>query len=235
MRRLVLVALAGVACAAAAAWGARWVSARVSAERRFLARAEEVTGQVARIRLPPPEVREGRTALVDVLYVYEKRHISVGGVTAFAEEAEGWGVGAEIALLVDPDDPERPKEAHFARARGARLDVWPYGLAVGLALGAALFAFELRRTYRSEVEPLRKGALVWLTPDQPLPETPEETRFGASYYRDDVKLSVRARGRPGRAPVRNGEKVLAAVVPKRATWVRVIDEDLARTLGWISD
>ena len=49
---------------------------------------------------------------------------------------------------------------------------------------------------------------------------------------DDQKLEVTARGRPGRRPVRNGEKVLAAVVPSEPTWVRVVDEDLARTLGW---
>jgi hypothetical protein len=35
--------------------------------------------------------------------------------------------------------------------------------------------------------------------------------------------------------VRNGEKVLAAVVPRRPTWVRIIDADLAKTLGWITD
>ena len=28
------------------------------------------------------------------------------------------------------------------------------------------------------------------------------------------------------------EKLLAAVVPSRPTWVRVIDEDLAHQLGW---
>jgi hypothetical protein len=33
--------------------------------------------------------------------------------------------------------------------------------------------------------------------------------------------------------VRNGSKVLAAVVPREPDWARVIDEDLARTLGWI--
>jgi hypothetical protein len=32
--------------------------------------------------------------------------------------------------------------------------------------------------------------------------------------------------------VRNGEKVLAAVVPTEPTWARVVDEELAKTLGW---
>ncbi|MFP2908384.1 DUF3592 domain-containing protein, partial [Pyxidicoccus sp. 3LFB2] len=49
----------------------------------------------------------------------------------------------------------------------------------------------------------------------------------------DVKHAVRARVRPGRAPVRNGEKVLAAVVPRQPGWARVIDQDLAKELGWV--
>jgi hypothetical protein len=235
LRRLGVVALLGMTLAAAAALGGRWVSRFVSRERGFLARAVEVTGQVNRIHLPPPSEREGRMATVDVLYVFDERHVTVSGVAARAEQAEGWGPGAEVTLLVDPADPERPREAGAARLAAQRLDLWPYGLGAGVVVGALLFALELRRTYRADVEPLRKGALVWLTPAQPLPDTLRETTFRASYYRDDVKLDVRARGRPGRAPVRNGEKVLAAVVPKKPTWVRIIDADLAKTLGWIAD
>jgi len=97
---------------------------------------------------------------------------------------------------------------------------------------ALLLLLEGRRALLRELNPLRHGMLVWLTPNAPLPETKQETVFAAHYYRQDVKYEVQARARPGRAPVRNGEKVLAAVVPSRPTWVRVIDEDLAKTLGW---
>jgi hypothetical protein len=91
----------------------------------------------------------------------------------------------------------------------------------------------VRRLWRAEVEPLRLGALVWLTPQGPLPETRGEVVFPAHYFRQDVKHGVRARVRPGRAPVRNGDKVLAAVVPRQPGWARVIDQDLAKELGWV--
>jgi hypothetical protein len=82
------------------------------------------------------------------------------------------------------------------------------------------------------VAPLRTGAIVWLTPKGPLPDARGgEVVFPASYYRDDVLFEVTARGAAG-SWVKNGEKVLAALVPGEATWVRVIDEALARRLGW---
>jgi hypothetical protein len=202
-------------------------------ERAFLARAQEVQGLVAGTTLPPADERVDAEATLDVLYSAGGLQHSVSGVRTSAEYAEGLGHGASVLLLVDPAQPGRPREARFARARAAAVNLVPWGLGLG-ALGAvALFLRELRRTFRKELEPLRLGALVWLTPDGPLPETRREIVFPATYYRQDVKHSVRARARPGRAPVRNGGKVLAAVVPREPDWARVIDEDLARTLGWI--
>ncbi|HEX8439547.1 MAG TPA: DUF3592 domain-containing protein, partial [Archangium sp.] len=91
----------------------------------------------------------------------------------------------------------------------------------------------LRRTLRVELEPLRTGALVWLTPEGPLPESRREVLFPASYWKQDRKHAVRARLRPGRAPVRNGDKVLAAVSSALPDQARVIDEELARALRWV--
>jgi len=202
-------------------------------ERAFLDRAREVEGFVSGLTLPPLEKRVDAEATLEVLYSVDERQYTVNGVRTSAEYAEGLGHGARVTLLVDPDQPDRPREARFVREQAGAINLLPWGLAVG-ALGAVfLFLRELRRTIRAELEPLRRGDLVWLTPDGPLPETRREIVFPASYYRKDVKLSVRARARPGRAPVRNGAKVLAAVVPREPDWVRVIDEDLARTLGWI--
>jgi hypothetical protein len=222
---LVLMAAAG----ALAAVGGRFFLR----ERAFLARAQEVEGLVAGLTLPPMEKRVDAEATLEVLYSMNGRQHSVSGVRTAAEYAEGLGHGAQVLLLVDPDQPDRPREARFVREQAGAIQLMPWGLGLG-ALGAvALFLRELRRTLRAEVDPLRVGALVWLTPDGPLPETRREIVFPASYYRQDVKHAVRARARPGRAPVRNGEKLLAAVVPREPEQVRVIDEDLARTLGWI--
>lgn len=202
-------------------------------ERSFFIRSEEVVGLVSDRKLPPMEKRVDAEALLEVLYSVDGVQYTAGGVRTSAEYAEGLGHGAQVTLLVDPKQPDKPREARFARANSGAVDLLPWGLGVG-ALGAIFFLMrELRRTIRAELEPLRLGALVWLTPDGPLPETRREIVFPASYFREDKKYAVRARARPGRAPVRNGQKVLAAVVPREPNWVRVIDEDLARTLGWI--
>jgi hypothetical protein len=233
LRRLFTAAAAGLVVAGGLGLGARALSSRGVREHAFLSRAQVVPGQINEVRLPPADRREGGTATLDVIYVFDDRHLSASGVLAAAEDAEGWGHGKQVDLLVDPADPDHPREAGYARGKGRQWNLLPYGLGAGFLLAAALFAWQARRLFRAEVQPLRKGALVWLTPDAPLPDTPKETVFRASYFREDVRHEVRARGRPGRAPVRNGEKVLAAVVPKEPTWVRVIDEDLARGLGWM--
>ena len=231
--RLVRTLLLGLLFMAGVGAGATVAGRFFVKERAFLARAQEVEGLVSGSTLPPMEQRSGAEATLEVLYNMDGMQHTAGGVRTWAEYAEGLGRGAQVMLLVDPEQPDRPREARFAREQAGAINLLPWGLGLG-ALGAvALFLRELRRTIRAELEPLRVGALVWLTPDGPLPETRREIVFPATYYRQDVKHAVRARARPGRAPVRNGEKVLAAVVPRQPDWVRVIDEDLARTLGWI--
>jgi len=231
--RLIRTVLLGLGFMAVLSFGASFAGRFFIKERGFHARALEVDGLVAHVTLPPLEKRLEAEATLDVLYTVEAVQHSVSGVPTSAEYAEGLGHGAKVTLLVDPSQPDRPREARFARERSGAVNLVPWGLGLG-ALGAlALFLRELRRTIRAELEPLRLGALVWLTPDGPLPETRKEVIFPATYFRQDVKHAVRARARPGRAPVRNGTKVLAAVVPREPDWARVIDEDLARTLGWI--
>lgn len=224
-RAIAVVLLLGVAAQAVG----RWASSR----RDFLARAQPVQGTLAVVRLPPREQREDGEARLDVLYEFEGRARSATGVRARALDVEGLGQGAHVELLVDPREPEHPHEARYARAAGA-VDLLPWALGLGSLGALAWILRELRRVVRAELTPLRLGALVWLTPDEPLPETVKEIVFPARYFRQDVEHRVRARIRPGRAPVRNGEKVLAAVVPAEPTWARVIDEELARTLGWIA-
>lgn len=231
--RLLRTVALGLGLMAVLGVGASLVGRFFLQERAFLGRAQTVRGLIAGVRLPPKEERENAEATLEVLYSHQGKQYSVGEVRTTAAYAEGLGHGAEVTLLVDPAQPDRPREAGFARSRAGAVNLLPWALGVG-ALGAlALFIWELRRTLRAEVEPLRLGALVWLTPEGPLPETRKEVVFPATYWRQDVKHTVQARARPGRAPVRNGEKVLAAVVPRQPRWVRVIDEDLARTLGWI--
>ena len=231
--RLVRTLILGLLIMAVVGTGAAIAGRFFVKERAFFSQALEVPGVVASRKLPPPEKRMDGEATLEVLYSVNERQFTASAVRTSAEYAEGLGHGAQVALLVDPAQPDRPREARFAREQSGAVNLVPWGLGVG-ALGAAfLFLRELRRTIRAELEPLRRGDLVWLTPDGPLPETRREIVFPASYYRKDVKHSVRARARPGRAPVRNGAKVLAAVIPREPDWVRVIDEDLARTLGWI--
>jgi len=202
----------------------RWVR-----ERQFLLRAEEVPGVVSQLRLA---AIDEALASIDVLYEFGGLQRTGSRLPLSAEYARTLRHGSEVTLLVDPADPEAAREVGLARAEARRLDWWPYGLLLGMVSTLIAIGLELRRTLRAELEPLRRGLLVWLTPERPLPETRKEIVFPAGYYREDVLHRVRARIRPGRAPVRNGGKVLAAVVPSRPTWARVIDEDLAKTLGW---
>lgn len=231
--RLARGALLGLGAMAVLGAGAGWAGRFFVEEQAFAARAQEVEAQVARNRVPPPSEREDAEGTLDVLYTFADTQHSVSGVRTFAQSAAALGPGARVRLLVDPRQPDRPREAGFARARAAQVGWLPWGLGLGALVAVGLFAWELRRLWRSEVEPLRLGALVWLTPEGPLPETRAEVVFPAHYFRQDVKHAVRARVRPGRAPVRNGDKVLAAVVPRQPGWCRVIDQDLAKTLGWV--
>ncbi|WP_164013695.1 DUF3592 domain-containing protein [Pyxidicoccus trucidator] len=231
--RLVRGVVLGLAAIALVGAGAAWAGRFFVEEQGFAVRAEEVEGLLMATRLPPLDARDGAEGTLEVLYTFQDREHSVAGVRTFAEYAEGLGHGAKVKLLVDPNQPDRPREAGFARARASRVGLLPWGLGLGTLLAVGFFAWEARRLWRAEVEPLRLGALVWLTPEGPLPETRREVVFPAHYFRQDVKHAVRARVRPGRAPVRNGDKVLAAVVPRQPGWARVIDQDLAKVLGWV--
>ncbi|QRN93005.1 DUF3592 domain-containing protein [Archangium violaceum] len=231
--RLVRVGVVGLAVMAALGAGASVLGRFVVEEQAFLSRAEELEGQVAAMTLPPRDEREGAEARLEVIYAVGKVQYSASGVLTRAEYAEGLGPGARVRLLVDPQLPDRPREAGYVRSRARALGLVPWGLALGGLVAVGLFGRELRRTLRAELEPLRKGMLVWLTPDGPLPESRREVLFPASYWKQDQKHAVRARLRPGGAPVRNGEKVLAAVLSSLPGEARVIDEALARALGWV--
>jgi hypothetical protein len=231
--RLVQVLALGLMVMAALGAGAWALGRFVVEEQGFLSRAEELEGTVAALKLPPQGEREGAEATLEVLYAVGSLRYSAGGVRTSAEYAEGLGPGARIRLLVDPAVPDKPREAGWVRSRAQALGLVPWGLALGGLVAVGLFVRELRRTLRAELQPLRTGMLVWLTPDEPLPESRHEVLFPASYWKQDRKHAVRARLGPGRAPVRNGEKVLAAVLSSLPDQARVIDERLARALGWM--
>jgi len=227
-----LVGLAALGVFALISGGGLFAGRWIGAEAGFFSRAVEVEGRVSSVSLPKWEDRTRLPAKLTVLYAFDGLDRSVSGVLASAEKAEGLGLGAHVTLLVDPKTPEAPREAEYARDERGLTRLAPIGVGLGLLAAVLLVVLELRRAVRSELQPLRHGMLVWLTCDGGLPDTRAETTFPAHYFQADVKREVRARARPGRAPVKNGEKVLAAVVPSEPTWVRVIDEDLARTLGW---
>lgn len=231
--RLVRVVLLGWVLMAALGAGAWALGRFVVEEQAFLARAVELEGQVAALTLPPKGEREGAEAKLEVLYDVDAVRYSASGVRTHAEYAEGLARGSRVQLLVDPRMPDKPQEASYVRERARTLGLVPWGLGLGALVAVGLFARELRRTLRAELEPLRKGMLVWLTPDGPLPESRREVLFPASFRKEEKTLAVRARLRPGRAPVRNGDKVLAAVLSSLPGQARVIDEELARALGWV--
>jgi hypothetical protein len=233
LARLSIVAAVGVALVAVLGVLGSKAGGWLSKEKQFFAAAVEVPGKVTQVTLPPRNQREGGVARLSVIYAFpEDFDRSAAGVATSALFAEGIGVGATVPLLVHPDDPDHPREGGYERDREGLQRFIPFGIGFGVLLALGLFGFELKRSVKSELDPLRTGMLVWLTPDEALSDSKSELVFPGSYYRQDLKIPVRARARPGRAPVRNGEKLLAAVVPSRPTWVRVIDEDLARSLGW---
>jgi hypothetical protein len=231
VRRLVIIVIVAVL----ACLGLGLLSLRAgrwfSKERDFFAAAEEVEARVSDVRLPKTDSTT-TPAKLTVLYTFADLDRSVSGVEMDVEEARGIGPGAKVTLLVDPKFPERAREKNFAEEQSGFTRFLPIGLGIGVLLAVLLVARELRRAFRRELDPLQKGMLVWLTPDEDLPRTKGELQFKAHYFQDDKKFEVLARARPGRAPVRNGEKLLAAVVPSQPTWVRVVDEDIAKVLGW---
>lgn len=231
-RRLLVVGALGFVGIVALGFVGQVVGAHVIAEQRFLARAVSVEGTVVAVALPPLETRDHAAAQLTALYDLRGARHSATAIAMNAFDAERLGKGAKVTLLVDPAEPDHPREQRAALRAAQRTSLLPFGFFLGVLLAVAAIIAEAARTVRSDLEPIRHGALVWLTPDQPLPADGRPTVISATYYRDDVKHPVRARFSPKRAPVRNGEKVLAAIVPARPTWARVVDEELAARLGW---
>ncbi len=230
MRRLAIVA--GIAFVlTGVAWGLGMKArAWLASEHEFLARAVEVEGTVAEVTLPKGD-HDGATARLRVLYTLDEQAGVASDVPMEGAAAAAIGPGAHLTLLVDPRRPGVAREKAWAEGRQA--SVWVANLLLGLGVLASVvvLARELRRALRREVAPLRLGAIVWLTPSVPTLGAKGEITFPATYYRDDIKHEVMARAIAG-GWVRNGDKVLAALVPSEPTWVRVIDEGLARRLGW---
>lgn len=213
------------------AWVAVFFAQRpLASQHAFLRDAVELPGRVVDVTLPPLEKRSSAPARLRVIFQLKGRDHSASQVPVDAVEAEQLFTGAPVTLLVDPKRPSSAQEAAWAKAQAGRVWLGSAVLGLGVLLGVAAVFFQLRRAVRRELDPLRVGALVWLTPDGPLPETKDELRFTGHYFRADVKHAVTALGRPGRQPVRNGEKVLAAVLGELPA--RVVDEALARDLGW---
>lgn len=204
----------------------------LAAQRAFLESAVEVKATVSEVVLPPMEKRLSAPAKLRVIFQYRGIDFAASSVLMDGIEAEGIGKGAQLPVLIDPERPSHAQEAKYARAQAGWVWLGTLIVGIGLLLGAGVVTLVLRREVRKELDPLRVGALVWLTPDAPLPDTKDELRFDGHYFRDDRKYQVTARGRPGRRPVRNGEKVLAAVLPSEPKWARVVDEEIATALGW---
>ncbi|MDX2010852.1 MAG: DUF3592 domain-containing protein [Myxococcaceae bacterium] len=227
MRRVGLVAavaLAGVAGLTALAWAAtRWLTD----DARFLREATAVDGAVV---LVEPDRGRARTP-VQVIYRFEERQ-HTASVLVESERARGIGKGARLELLVMGAAPDQPREKGTTEAGATSGPMLGAVVAVALIAAVLVVARELRRAMRREVEPLRTGLLVWLTPNAALAEQPGERSFAAHFYRDDRRHDVTARCNGSRRPVRNGDKLLAAVAPREPTWVRVVDEEVAQSLGW---
>lgn len=223
---VIALGLTGMALCAA---GERAALRRAREEQQGFARRIAVEGQIARVR------RDGHSEVVaaDVLYQVEGRQFSAAGLEV-ESGGRALGPGAALPLRVDPRRPDSPLEAQVARREEGRVfsSAWGWA-ALGLCalLGSAGWA---AASARAERRALREGLLVWATPD---PEHPE-IHFGrmrAHYFRQDVRQRLWARARAGRAPIRNGDKVLAAAVPGRPRLAWIVDEALARSLGWVED
>lgn len=231
VRRLTVVGVVGL-CLVATAWAVGSPArAWLAGERAFLDRAIETKGTVAEVTLPPKDERDGASASLRVIFTTDGQPRTASNVPMEARVAEGLGRGATIDLLVDPLHPEHAREKQWATGRQLTVLFANVALGLGVLLTLAFLAREGRRALRRELDPLRVGAIVWLTPSVDTFGATGEVTFPASYFRDDVKYEVTARAVAG-GWVRNGEKVLAALVPTEPTWVLVIDEALARRLGW---
>ncbi len=219
-----LLALLGVTTLTAVAWGAtRWLTD----DARFLREAALVDGTVVTVE---PDRGRARTQ-VQVIYRFEERQ-HTASVAMDSERARGVGKGARLELLVAKAAPDQPREKGTTEAGATSGPMLGVVLAIALLAAVLVVARELRRAMRREVEPLRTGLLVWLTPNTELDDRPGERSFPAYFYRDDRRHDVTARFNGSRKPVRNGARLLAAVAPREPTWVRVVDEEVAQALGW---
>ena len=227
VRRVAVVAAVCVAFVTLAGVIARGAMRWVTDDARFASRAETISGTLVKV----DGSSRSEVQAVSVIYRFQERqHSAVVEMETLA--ARALGKGAAVSLLIDPAQPDRPRERGTVEARATRGSLVAPVVGISLVAAALFLAREIRRALRREVEPLRTGLLVWLTPDAPLPETKAPISFQAHYFRDDVKHAVIARADGRRRPVRNGDKVLAAVAPREPTWVRVVDEEVAQSLGW---
>lgn len=198
-------------------------------DARFVAGAQSIKGTV--VKVDASAASTASALPVSVIYRFGERQHSAT-IEVNTSLAEGLGKGAALELLVDASTPDRPREKQTAEGRAERWSVVLPVIGVALVAGLLVLVRELRRALRRELEPLRTGLLVWLTPNAPLSEASGPFSFPAHYFRDDVRQEVVARADGRRRPVRNGEKLLAAVAPREPTWVRVVDEEVAKNLGW---
>ncbi|MBE2253124.1 MAG: DUF3592 domain-containing protein [Myxococcus sp.] len=233
LRRVLLVAAACAAGVLVVGVGTRLAVRWLTDDARFVAEAEPVVGAVVKVERPAKGPVEAATLPVAVIYSFHGQHSATLEMdTALAEPL---GKGARVELLVRADAPGAPRERGTAEARAGRNSLIVPIVAAALVAAVLVLARELRRATRREVEPLRTGLLVWLSPDGPLPRVAGPFSFAAHYFRDDVKHAVTANADGRRQPVKNGDKLLAAVAPKEPTWVRVVDEEVARSLGWYQE
>ena len=218
---LVLLAVIGALCLT--------LYRRADRDLSFVAKAQEVEGTVSDVRL----AKKGReVASFDVLYDFAGLRRAGSAVETFPDYAATLSRGSKVKLLLDGGDPDAPRDAAYAREKARQWDFAPYTVAVAIAAALVLAVWMVARAAKAELDPIRTGLIVWLTVEGQLPERGDRPVVRGSYYREDVKKDVRARIRPGRALVRNGDKVLAAVAPGRPNGALVVDEDLARALGW---
>jgi hypothetical protein len=214
----------GVVALTALAWGlTRWITD----DARFLRDAAAVEGTVVSVE----PARDRAQTPVQVIYRFAERQ-HTASVFVESERASGLGKGAKLELLVRAAEPERARERLTTEASARQGPFLGTVLLVAIVAALLVVVREVRRAMRREVEPLRTGLLVWLTPNEALGERRGEFAFPAHFYRDDRRVDVTARLNGSRRPVRNGEKLLAAVAPREPGWVRVVDEEVARSLGW---
>jgi hypothetical protein len=223
LRVAIVVLGCALVLAGALALGARQLRGYAQA-RAEDARAVNVEGVVA-------SVERGERPTASALFELDGRRYSGSGIVLSPEHADRLRAGAVVKLRVDPLRPEHPLDPEVAEARTRRAMMLAITAAICALLVLLAAGWAIVEIGRRERRPLREGLLIWLTPNEPI-EGVRSVR--GHYFRQDVRYEVRARVRPKEPPIRNGEKVLAAVAPPRRHAI-VVDEQLAKTLGWLGD